>query len=92
MSRSLTLKLAPIDGTIERFYAFVDCKKRIAHDGNEERTWSGAIDESGTRLKVRVFGIGNAKYRLTIDLPGMADDQTLDLRLDGGYGELELTL
>lgn len=90
MARALTLKLAPVDGTIERFYAFVDCKKRIAHDGNEERSWSGSIDESDTRIKVRVFGIGNAKYRLTIDLPGVADDQQLELRLDRGYGELEL--
>lgn len=92
MPRSLTLKMKPLDGTIERFYAFVDCKKCIAHDGNEERSWSGRIDDSGTRVKVRVFGIGNAKYRLTIDLPGTADDQTLELRLDSGYGELELTI
>lgn len=92
MARTLTLKLAPVDGTIERFYAFVDCNKRIAHDGHEERTWTGAIDDSGTRVKVRVFGIGNAKYRLTIDLPGTADDQRIELRLDGGYGELELTI
>ncbi|MEM9458132.1 MAG: hypothetical protein AAGF11_28415 [Myxococcota bacterium] len=90
MARSLTLKMAPVDGTIERFYAFVDRKKRIAHDGNDERSWSGSIDDSSTAIKVRVFGIGNAKYRLTIDLPGVAADQHLELQLDGGYGELEL--
>ncbi len=92
MARSLTLKMAPIDGTIERFYAFVDCRKRISHDGNEERSWSGSIDDADTRIKVRVFGVGNAKYRLSIDLPGIADDQNLELRLDGGYGELELSI
>lgn len=92
MARSLTLKMAPLDGTIERFYAFVDCKKRIAHNGDREQSWTGPIDDSGTRVKVRVFGIGDAKYRLTLDLPGTADDQTIELRLDSGYGELELTI
>jgi len=92
MARSLTLKLAPVDGTVERFYAFVGCKKRISHDGNEERSWSGTIDDADTRIKVRVFGVGHATYRLTIDLPGVADDQKLDLKLDHGYGELELTI
>jgi hypothetical protein len=92
MARSLTLKMSPVDGTIERFYAFVDCKKRISHDGDQERSWTGKIDEGGTRIKLRVFGVGNAKYRVSIDLPGTADDQQLELRLDGGYGELELTI
>lgn len=92
MARSLTLKMAPVDGTIERFYAFVDCKKRISHDGNQERSWTGAIDDADTRIKLRVFGIGNARYRVTIDLPGTAHDQTLELRLDAGYGELELRI
>lgn len=92
MARSLTLKMAPVDGTIERFYAFVDCKKRISHDGDQERSWSGTIDDADTRIKLRVFGIGNARYRVTIDLPGTAHDQTLELRLDAGYGELELRI
>ena len=92
MARSLTLKMAPVDGTIERFYAFVDCKKRISHDGDQERSWTGSIDDDDTRIKIRVFGIGNARYRLTIDLPGTADDQRLDLKLSGGYSELELRI
>lgn len=92
MARSLTLKMAPVDGTIERFYAFVDCKKRISHDGDKERSWTGTVDDDDTRIKLRVFGIGNARYRVTIDLPGTADDQRLDLRLSGGYGELELRI
>lgn len=92
MARSLTLKMAPVDGTIERFYAFVDCKKRISHDGDQERSWTGTIDDADTRIKLRVFGIGNARYRVTIDLPGTANDQSLELRLDGGYGELELRI
>jgi HSP20 family molecular chaperone IbpA len=92
MARSLTLKMAPVDGTIERFYGFVDCKKRISHDGDQERSWTGPIDDDDTRIKLRVFGIGNARYRVTIDLPGTADDQTLELRLSGGYGELELRI
>ncbi|MCH9684870.1 MAG: hypothetical protein K0V04_25770 [Deltaproteobacteria bacterium] len=92
MARSLTVKMEPVNGTIERFYAFIDCKKRISHDGNAPRSWSGTVDDSGTRIKVRVFGLGDATYRLTIDLPGTASDQNLELSLDQGYGELELSL
>ncbi|MCA9654005.1 MAG: hypothetical protein KC501_29050 [Myxococcales bacterium] len=92
MARELTLKLTPLDGTIERFYAFVDRHKRIASDGTAERSWKGTIDDDDVRIKVRVFGVSNAKYRLTIDLPGTADDQQLELRLDQGYGELELCI
>ncbi len=92
MARSLTLKMSPVEGTIERFYAFVDRKKRIAHSGEGERSWSGAIDDDDVRIKVRVFGAGSARYRLTIDLPGVVDDQRLELTLDQGYGELELRI
>ena len=35
MARRLTIRLQPLSGTVERFYAFVDCKKRIAADGIE---------------------------------------------------------
>ena len=92
MARQLTLKLAPVQGTIERFYAFVECKKRIADDGHEERKWSGEIGDDESTIKIRVFGIGKAKYKLTLDLTGTAEDQSLELSLDHGYGELELTI
>lgn len=92
MARELTLKLTPVDGTIERFYAFVDRRKRIADDGNAERAWTGKIDDDDVKIKIRVFGVGSAKYRLTIDLPGFADDQQLELRISQGYGELELRI
>ena len=92
MARQLTLKLAPVQGTIERFYAFVECKKRIAGDGDAERSWSGEIGDDESTIKVRVFGVGSAQYKLTLDLPGTAEDQSLTLSLDHGYGELELTI
>jgi hypothetical protein len=43
-------------------------------------------------LRVRVFGVGRAKYRLGIDLPGTADDQNIELWTDQGYGEVELKI
>lgn len=92
MARTLTIKLEPTQGTIERFYAFVECKKRIADDGTAARSWSGQINDDESTIKVRVFGIGTAKYKLTLDLPGTATDQSLELSLDRGYGELELTI
>ncbi|MBL4689833.1 MAG: hypothetical protein JKY37_34935 [Nannocystaceae bacterium] len=92
MARTLTIKLEPLAGTIERFYAFVECSKRIADDGTSARTWSGEIADSASTIKLRVFGVGSAKYKFTLDLPGTAADQSLELSLDQGYGELELTI
>jgi HSP20 family molecular chaperone IbpA len=92
MARRLTIRLQPLSGTVERFYAFVDCKKRIAADGTEAASWSGDVPDDEAVVKVRVFGVGKAKYRVSIDLPGTADDQNLDLWLDQGYGELELRI
>ena len=92
MARKLTIKMEPVQGTIERFYAFVGPLKRIADDGTRARSWTGEVPDDELRLKVRVFGIGPAKYRLTIDLPGTCDDQSLELSLSDGYGELELSI
>lgn len=92
MARNLTIKMEPVEGTIERFYAFVGPLKRIAGDGTRAQSWCGEIPEDELRLKVRCFGIGAAKYRLTIDLPGTVDDQNLVLSLTDGYGELELRI
>ncbi len=92
MARHLTIKMEPVQGTIERFYAFVGPLKRIADDGTRERSWCGDVPDEELRLKVRVFGIGAAKYRLSIDLPGTVDDQDLVLSLRDGYGELELRI
>jgi hypothetical protein len=91
MAREMTIELRAVSGTVERFYAFVDGVKRIVADGTTIASWHGDVGDS-TCLRVRVFGIGAAKYRLGIDLPGTADDQELELQLDRGYGELELSL
>ena len=92
MARRLTLRLRALSGTVERFYAFVDCKKRIIADGLGEAHWSGDVTDDEVNVKVRVFGVGRAKYRLSVDLPGVADDQNLELWTDEGYGEVELKI
>jgi len=92
MARKLTVRLRALSGTIERFYAFVDCKKRIVADGIGDATWSGEVTDDEVNVRVRVFGVGRAKYRLGIDLPGTADDQSIELWTDQGYGELELKI
>jgi len=88
----MNLRLRAISGTIERFYAFVDGKKRIVADGLGDATWSGDVDDDEIVVRVRVFGVGRAKYRLSLDLPGVADDQNLELWTDQGYGEMELKI
>lgn len=92
MARRLTLKLEALSGTVERFYAFVDHKKRIIADGVGPAVWSGDVDDEEVSLRVRVFAVGRAKYRLRVDLPGTADDQLLELWTDRGYGELEMRI
>jgi hypothetical protein len=88
--RKLTLTLEPVSGTINLFYAFVNGEKVIAADGTKKRQWSHDISEGQTRIKTRVTGIDNASYKLGIDLPETANDQSLTFNLDGGYHETEL--
>jgi hypothetical protein len=90
--RALTLTLTPVAGMINKFFAFVDHKLVINGDGDKERSWSGSIPEAQVPIKIRVFGIGAARYTLGIDLPGTADDQKLEFTLQGGYHEISLTL
>jgi HSP20 family molecular chaperone IbpA len=89
--RELAISVEAVSGTINRFYAFVNDQKVIAEDGQDGGQWTGPVDDRA-EIKVRVFGAGKAKYKLTIDLPGTADDQELELTLTGGYHELELVV
>ena len=90
--RDFTLTLEPVSGGLTFFYAFVNGVKVIQADGTRKRTWKGKIPDAQVRVKVRVVGIGNASFKLGIDLPGTADDQNLTLKLQGGYYEAEITL
>ena len=90
--RTFTLSLEPIAGGITFFYAFVNGKKVIQEDGSKKRVWKGKIPDSQVKVKVRVIGIDEAKYRLGIDLPGTAEDQSLTFSLEGGYHEYEMLL
>lgn len=90
--RNFTLTLEPISGGLTMFYAFINGAKVIQSDGTKKRTWSGKIPDAQVRIKIRVVGIDNASFKLGIDLPGNADDQSLILKLQGGYYETEITL
>jgi hypothetical protein len=81
--------MSPDSGSITKFYAFLDGVRVIDADGNQTAHYQGQVSAS-VKLKVRVFGIADARYNLGIDLPGTADDQSLTLALTGGYHELEL--
>jgi len=89
--RELTIGMRTESGMINRFYAFVDGTRVIAADGNEEAEETVTVGAK-TRLKVRVWGVGHARYKLSIDLPGTAQDQALVLALEEGYHELELEI
>lgn len=89
--RTVSITMTAVAGTINQFYAFLDGKRVIAAAGTATPSFSGTIGDHAT-LKVRVWGIDGAKYKLAIDLPGTADDQSLTLALTGGYHELQISL
>ncbi|MES3016796.1 MAG: hypothetical protein V4721_03410 [Bacteroidota bacterium] len=91
-ARAFTLTLEPISGGLTLFYAFINGVKVIQADGTKKRVWSGKIPDAQVRVKVRVVGIDNASFKLGIDLPDTADDQSLTFKLKGGYYETEITL
>lgn len=91
-TRNFTLTLEPVSGGLTMFYAFINGIKVIQSDGTKKRSWTGTIPDAQIQIKVRVVGIDTASFRLGIDLPGTADDQSLTLKLDGGYYETEITL
>lgn len=91
-TRDFTLTLEPVSGSITMFYAFINGVKTIQADGSAKRSWEGKIPDAQVKLKIRVAGIGDASFRLGIDLPGTADDQSLTLKLQGGYYETAITL
>lgn len=90
--KGLKITLKCIDGAINFFYAFINGKRVIGGIGSARQQWQGEIPEGEIKLKVRVVGIDNAKYTLSIDLPGTAQDQKLTFSLKGGYHEFELQL
>lgn len=91
-TRSFTLTLEPVSGGLTLFYAFINGVKVIQSDGTKKRTWTGKIPDAQVRIKIRVVGIDDASFKLGIDLPGIADDQSLTFKLQGGYYETEITL
>ncbi len=91
-TRQFALTLEPIAGGLTMFYAFINGTKLIQAEATKKRLWRGNIPTSQVKIKVRVIGIGNAQYKLGIDLPKTADDQILNLNLEGGYHEIEIIL
>lgn len=92
VTRDFTLTLEPVSGGITLFYAFINGVKVIQSDGTDKKTWAGKIPDAQVRIKVRVIGIDNASFTMGLDLPGTADDQSLTLKLQGGYYETEIML
>lgn len=90
--RNFTLTLEPVSGGLTLFYAFINGVKVIQSDGTKKRSWTGKIPDAQVRIKIRVVGIDDASFKLGIDLPGTAEDQSLTFKLQGGYYETEISL
>jgi DNA repair exonuclease SbcCD ATPase subunit len=91
LATTATVKVEPEAGTLDRFYVFVDRKKRIASDGGTASTWTGPVVPGKSRVRCKVFGQKGAKALLTILVQGQpAIERTLTI--DGNVGEVDLTL
>lgn len=90
--RKLTFYLEPVSGSITMFYTFINSVRVIQANGSKKRSWSGDVPDSQVRAKIRVTGVGNASFKVGIDLPGTANDQTITFNLTDGYYEADFTL
>lgn len=92
MARKLTVEMKVKSGAIDRFYLWVDGKRRVAADASAPRVWSGKVADEGTRVTAMAVGRGKAKFALAIDLPGTLHDQQLELVLDQGVRVFKCSL
>jgi hypothetical protein len=90
--RDFSLTLEPVTGSLTLFYAFINNIMVLADEATAKKTWTGKVPSSQITVKIRVIGIGDATFKLGIDLVGTANDQSLTLKLNGGYYETEITL
>jgi hypothetical protein len=91
--RKLTLTLKRKKGTIEELHAWVNGEKVIrSTDLEETPEWAGDVGDGKARVKVKAIGVGRASYEVGIDLPGTANDQSIELVLAGGYHETVLEI
>ena len=91
-TRTLTISLKPLSGGLSLFYVFINGKKVIAAKATKKVKWTGEIPEAGTRIKITVIGTDDASFSVSIDLPGIANDQSMVFNLKGGYFETEITI
>lgn len=71
----LKIKLETLEGTIDKFFVFVNGKKVIQASGTKKPTHTAEKLPVGLNIIiVRVFGPGKARYNVNIDLPGSASD------------------
>ncbi len=81
--RVLRIKMERVSGTVNQFLAWLNGYPVIG-PGTPKNEWKGTVPEK-VHLETVVYGQGSAKYKLTIDLPGTAKDQSLVLQLTKGY-------
>jgi len=88
--RELKLKIERSSGTVNRILAWLNDYPVVAENGSKG-SWKGTVP-GVVRLETVVYGQGSAKYKLTIDLPGTAEDQSLECSLTNGYHNAEYKL
>lgn len=88
--RALQIKIEPVAGTLNQLIVWLNGTPVIRTNGKAGE-WNGTLGDRVT-LEVAAWGQGSAKYRLTIDLPGTADDQKLEFTLTAGYHDAQLQI
>jgi hypothetical protein len=89
--RQLKLSLSAVAGNIDRLFAWID-GKLVINVAKRTGEWEGVVSPSDTRIQIMVVGIGAAQYKVDLDLPGTANDQSIQYSLKGGFHEAEFVL
>lgn len=89
--RELTVKVERATGTLNRILVWANDRPIIVTDGDDGE-WTGNVPDGPVKLETTIWGQGKAKYTLTIDLPGTAKDQKLELALTNGYHDATYTI
>ncbi len=92
MARHLKLSLSREAGDIHYFSARLNDRPFLFQQGSATAAGIQEIPDSATPVEVQVGGRRGAKYRLSVDLPGVANDFSLVFTLDGSVQVLEFEL
>ncbi|MEQ8882310.1 MAG: hypothetical protein RLQ12_21895 [Cyclobacteriaceae bacterium] len=91
MEKKITITVEPVAGSFNLFVIILNGKAVKITEGSKAE-YAGDLPEGDITIRTRASGMGQAKYKVTIDLPGEDRDVTANHKLDRGYDEQEFKI